>query len=176
MKMIKKNGYTIYEDNGSILKVGPHEAIRWEAHVLDVLKGIHGIPQVQSVSTTMGEASESCLIMDLMPGQSLPNSQGSSDKAVLASLYSIITSMYMRGVAHRRLFPGHIIVDNSGAVSVVGFSKAGFLDQYPLHLANSSPDFVGRPHKFKITGPDVPLIKAEGCYNHIVSVLMNSRE
>lgn len=176
MKLIKKNGYTIYEDNGSILKVGPHEAIRWEAHVLDVLKGIHGIPQVQSVSTTMGKASESCLIMDLMPGQSLPPHSLGSSKAVLASLYSIITSMYMRGVAHRRLTKEHILVNDLGAVSVIGFSKAGFLDQYPLHLVNTSPDFIGQPHKFKVTGPQGPLTEGEGCYNHIVSLLSSTRE
>lgn len=176
MKLIKENGCKIYEDNGSILKVGPHEAIRWEAHVLNVLKGIHGVPQVQSVSTTMGEASESCLIMDLMPGQSLLlDSQGSS-KAVLASLYSIITSMYMRGVTHRRLTTEHILADDSGAVSVIGFSKAGFLDQYPLHLVNTSPDFIGKDHTFKVTGPQGPLTEGKGCYNHIVSTLSSAGE
>lgn len=170
MKLLKESAlYQVYKDGDSIVKVGPVVDIRWEAHILDTLKGVHGVPQVRGVTPIMGSSTDKLsLLMDLMPGQSLRPPINTSSKAVLASLYTILTSVYAHGVCHTRVTPEHILVDDDGLVSLVGFGSSKTILRAPMEAVGASPDFTGVLNEalFKLNGPHS--LELKGGYNSIV--------
>lgn len=173
MKLLKEGKYRVFEDDGKVIKVGPRDAIRWEADVLLKLKGIPGVPSVIDVSCIMGDSMDQLsLIMEKLPGEQLRIvGPGPYIQAIASDLQRILVSIFMANVCHLRVTPDHILIGPHGSVGLVGFSKAAMVTTVSGRNIGASPDLLGLINHSLVTlkSPYIPCV--EGGYNHIMSYL-----
>lgn len=152
----------IHVDGDTLIKVGPAASIDWEAHILDVLRRVRGVPRVRGITTSLGGRRRT-LIMDLLPGKPVTDTRG----GVLPQLLNILSAIYEAGVAHMRIKKENVLY-GSGLVGLIGFSKACLLEANPMAYFPRSPDMIGEVGAgFTLNGP---LAVPEGCYADLINM------
>ena len=133
------------------------DRLRHESRVLTALEGLEGIPRVIETTEIGGNAYT---VMTRLNGRPLrswvasehPLLHGESDADALtryarrcaemsSRLSAVIASVHARGIAHRDLHPGNVLVSGEGAVAVIDFETAGPLDDR-TEPQNGCPGFI----------------------------------
>jgi len=162
----------VIKDHETVIKSAPSDSIVWETHVLRTLNHIAGVPHIRGTTPGICGDNMSTIVMDLMPGEPL-STLSLSDidvKSILSQIYTILLSIYSVGVAHMSIKKEDILYSSDGVVSLIGFSKAAFIEPNPMSMFQVSPDMIGTIDRFKITGPNrivtgsyVSLARSLGC-------------
>jgi serine/threonine protein kinase len=132
-----------------------------EAQMLAALNHPH-IAQIYGLEGQHGDEGGSCIVMELVEGQTLADRIGDGPipfaeaLSIATQLADALAAAHDHGMVHRDLKPANIKVRGDGVVKVLDFGLAKTLDPHPSSMAATTSPTLSVPATRQASSPEPP--------------------